>query len=147
MFLASFLMACIAAGCSDDESGFKILEDKIVYSDGCVINYSPRDIKDLPSFLHVENWNSTQDEKNGIFGNYIWTGILDGNRYYASNSMVCSQVYGFLYTENGESFQTDDFENWTDVEVIYIDPAYLKICQEKKLSLIISVPRSNSQAK
>ena len=137
--LTSLMMAFIAAGCSEDENGFKILDDKIVYSDGSVIKYSPRDIKDYPDFLHVEAIEAAED--GGIYGSFIWTGILNGKRHYGAHNMLCSQLYGYIYTEEGEYVQTTGWEKWTDVEVIYIDPKYIEYCRKNKSPLRLTIPR------
>ena len=139
LLLTSFVMACIGAGCSDDEYGFKILDDKIVYSDGYVVKYSPRDLKDYPDFLHVEAIEAAED--GGMLGSFIWTGILDGKRHYGAHSMICSQLYGYIYTEDGEYVQTTGWEKWTDVEVIYIDPKYIEYCRKNKTPLRLTIPR------
>lgn len=139
LLLASLMMACIGAGCSEDE--FNLRGDEIVYSDGYAIKYSPRDINDYPAFLHVKEIDASDD----VFvwhGCYIWTGILDGKRYYGSHNDLMSQCYGYIYTETGEDFETNDFENWTDVEVIYIHPKYIEYCRKNKQPMWIVVPIS-----
>ena len=140
LLLTSLMMACIVAGCSEDE--FNLRGDEIVYSDGIAIKYSPRDINNFPDFLHVKEINAS-DDFSSWFGCYIWTGILDGKRYYyESESLLSSRGYGYIYTETGEEFEPEDFENWTDVEVIYIHPKYIEYCRKNKQPLGIWVPRS-----
>lgn len=135
-------MACIGAGCSEEEEyGYYIRGDKLVCTQGGrTIKYAPRDIKDYPDFLHVEELDASDD-----FGTWhgccIWTGTIDGERHYGLHNSVSSQAYGYIYTETGERADLSIYEySWTDVEVIYIHPKYIEYCEKEKSPLSIMVP-------
>lgn len=143
LILASLMMACIAAGCSEEEhSGYYLRGDKLTCNKGChVIKYSPRDINDYPDFLHVKEREDADDFLTW-FGCYIWTGILDGKRYYVTYHSSMSS-FGVISTETGEYFRSlRDDDNWTDVEVIYIPSKYIEYCKKNKRPLSIGVPVS-----
>ncbi len=135
----SLMMVCIGTGCSEDE--FNLRDDEIVYSDGYSIKYSPWDMNDFPEFLNVKELEAAEDFSSW-YGCYIWTGHLDGERYYGANDMYSSQIYGYIHTETGDNFEPNDYKNWTDVEVIYIHPKYIEYCKKNKSPLNIKVPRS-----
>ncbi|MDE5585529.1 MAG: hypothetical protein K2I92_04200 [Muribaculaceae bacterium] len=140
--LAPLMMACIGAGCSEEEhSSYYIKGDKLTCNKGChFLKYSPRDIKDYPDFLNVKEIESS-DAVESWFQSYIWTGKLDGKRYYGTHSSLMSQSYGYVYDETGEYFRpirNDD--NWTDIEVIYIPSKYIEHCKKNNEPLWIEVP-------
>lgn len=140
--LASLLMACIGAGCSEEEEfGYHIRGDKLVSTHGgYTIKYSPRDINDYPDFLNVKVVDAL-DDFISWFECYIWTGMLEGKRYYCRHSTISSRLLGYMYTETGEYAEQTGFEDtWTDVEVIYIHPKYIEYCEKEKSPLSIMVP-------
>lgn len=141
LLLATLIMACIGAGCAEEEHDrYYIRGDKLVCNKGCcAIKYSPRDLKDIPAFLYNEKAEASASFM-GWYQCFIWTGILDGERYYALHTSIMSELYGRIYSETGEALQPYDNFGWTDIEVIYIHPKYIEYCKKDKGNIGIIVP-------
>ena len=133
------MMACIGAGCSEEEhSGYYLRGDKLACNKGChVIKYSPQEVKDLPEFLHAQEIEA-YDDFFSWYGTFIWTGKVDGKRYYSYYNT--SMSHGSIFTETGEICKSLEFANWTDIEVIWIHPKYIEYHKENNEPLSIMVP-------